>query len=71
MLMKLKTPKGQTIKEVYGDINGINRFVITQDITGECYLYSIDNGILTKIKQAKNPIKINEYATEQILKGME
>lgn len=69
--IKIKYPKNQIPKEVYCDTEHIAQFVITQDITGECYLYQIKNGkTLVKLKQGHTPIKLNEYATEQIKKGL-
>ncbi len=69
--IKIKYPKGQTPKHTYHDAEHIPKFVITQDITGECYLYQINsNYTLTKLKQGNTPIKLGEYAEEQIMKGL-
>mgnify|MGYP000916627352 FL=1 len=69
--IKIKYPKNQTPKETYYDVNHIACFAITQDITGECYLWKIkENGTLIKLKQGNTPTKLDEYATEQIKKGL-
>ena len=67
--MKLKYPKNQIPKVTYYNQNNIPIFTITQDKSEEYYLYKIENSKLIKLKHANEPIKFNEYATQQIKKG--
>lgn len=69
--IKIKYPKNQTPVETYCNQDHIPIYVITKDKFGEYILNQIDStGKLTKIKTGQTPIKLNDYATEQIMKGM-
>jgi hypothetical protein len=67
--MKFKYPKNQIPKVTYYNQNHIPIYVITQDKSREYYLYKIEDSKLIKLKHANEPIKFNEYATQQIKKG--
>ena len=68
--IKIKYPKNQIPTETYLSEEHIPMYVITVDKIGEYTLWQIDNlGHLTKIKTGQTPVKLDEYATEQIMKG--
>ena len=66
--MKIKLPKNQEIIVQWFDTGQQHlMYVITRDNTGIYFLYEV-NGTnnITKIKTSQNPIKLDEYAYEQI-----
>jgi hypothetical protein len=68
--IKIKFPKNQKPIEMYLTEEHIPNYIITRDNIGEYTLWQIDiTGHLTKLKTGQTPVKLDEYATEQIMKG--
>ena len=68
--IKIKYSKNQKAMETYYTTEHIPIYTITRDKIGEYTLYQINSiGNLTKIKTNQTPVKLDEYATEQIMEG--
>ena len=56
----IQIPKGQTIVMQYlPDENG-TYYIITRDLMDKYYLYTVNNGKLSKPKSADSPLKFKE-----------
>ena len=69
--IKIKYSKNQKAMETYYNVEHIPIYTITRDKIGEYILYQINSmGNLTKMKTGQTPVKLDEYATEQMIKGV-
>jgi len=66
--MKIKLPKRELLWTTIYNIEHIPSFIITSDKARTMYyLYSINSyGITSRIKQSKDPSKIDNYAVSKL-----
>ena len=57
---KIQTPKGQTIVMQYHPNENGAYYIITRDLLDKYYLYTVNNGKLSKSKSADSPLKFKE-----------
>ena len=57
---KIQTPKGQTIVMQYHPNENGAYYIITRDLIDKYYLYTVNNGKLSKSKSADSPLKFKE-----------
>ena len=56
----IQTPKGQTIVMQYHPNENGAYYIITRDLLDKYYLYTVNNGKLSKSKSADSPLKFKE-----------
>ena len=56
----IQIPKGQTIVMQYHPTENSTYYVITRDLLDKYYLYTVNNGKLSKPKSADTPLKFKE-----------
>ena len=56
----IQIPKGQTIVMQYHPTENGTYYVITRDLLDKYYLYTVNNGKLSKPKTADTPLKFKE-----------
>ena len=57
---KIQMPKGQTIVMQYRPTENDTYYIITRDLIDKYYLYTVNNGKLSKSKSADSPLKFKE-----------
>ena len=57
---KIQMPKGQTIVMQYHPTENDTYYIITRDLIDKYYLYTVNNGKLSKSKSADSPLKFKE-----------
>ena len=56
----IQMPKGQTIVMQYHPTENGIYYIITRDLIDKYYLYTVNNGKLSKSKSADSPLKFKE-----------
>ena len=56
----IQIPKGQTIVMQYHPNENGAYYIITRDLLDKYYLYTVNNGKLSKSKSADSPLKFKE-----------
>ena len=56
----MQIPKGQTIVMQYHPNENGAYYIITRDLIDKHYLYTVNNGKLSKSKSADSPLKFKE-----------
>lgn len=56
----IQIPKGQTIVMQYHPNENGAYYIITRDLIDKYYLYTVNNGKLSKSKSADSPLKFKE-----------
>lgn len=56
----IQIPKGQTIVMQYLPNENGTYYIITRDLIDKYYLYTVNNGKLSKSKSADSPLKFKE-----------
>ena len=56
----IQIPKGQTIVMQYHPNENGTYYIITRDVLDKYYLYTVNNGKLSKPKSADTPLKFKE-----------